>query len=917
MSASTYADGEPVMRLGAGPRVSLVVRLGVVLGILIAVAAGLLINDAYHRMLKATQKNLISLSVVLADQADRAFQAIDLVQQGVINDIGAARIGTEADFVAYASSRAIHDALADRIAGLPQANAITLIDQNGKLLNFSRFWPIPDVNVSDRDYFQALKDDPALDRFVSRPVANRGDGTWTLYMARRLLTADGQFLGLVLGAVELGYFEQLYAQVSPSRDYVFSQFRVDGTLLLRHPQRRSAVGKVFETAAANVIGGRGASSGVLRARSPIDDLDRVVASRMLDHFPIRFSISRTLSATLGAWREQALILAGTTLLLEAGLVSVLWLSVRQSRSLARLGQAESERNTAEDRARSESSLRQQYARFELAMTNMAQGLCMIDAAGRLIVCNAQLAILLGLEKAVQPGESCARLLSSVRASRLIAPSDGCRIVASWRRMVAVRSPAQSTLPLSDGRMLLLSLQPTEEGGCLVTCDDVTEQRRAQANIDFLAHYDQLTGLPNRALFTERLGEALRLVELGTPCGVLCLDLVRFKEINDTFGHGVGDLLLREMADRLRRAIRSTDTVARIGGDEFAVILTAPESRDALAHRATSLIEDMGRPCALEGRVLSVAISAGVALAPDDASDAAALLKNADIALHSAKADGSKQARLFRPDMNTILLARRQMESDLMHALSRHEFEVHFQPLIRLDSRSVVGFEALLRWRHPTRGLVAPSEFIPLAEETGLIVPIGVWVLRAACAEAATWPGRQRVAVNLSPIQVRDRRLVYDVAAALADTGLPAARLELEITETVLMHDAAETLETLAQLHKLGVAIALDDFGTGFSSLSYLRSFPFDKVKIDRCFVQDLGTGRGVRAIVHAIIGLCHELGITTLAEGVEHEEQIAILEAERCRDVQGFFFSCPVPADEIPALYARFPARAPLVALAD
>ena len=907
MSAVSFsAHGRSVARPAIFRRNSVAVWLGTGLGVLIAIAAGLMIADLYDRSIQLTQRNLTSLSRVMADQADRALQGIDLVQQGVIDDM--AKIRSEEDFVAYASTRAMHDALANRIAGLPQANAITLIDENGKLLNFSRFWPVPDVNVSDRDYFQALKENTSLTRFISRPVANRGDGTWTLYMARRVTGPDGQFLGLVLGAVELGYFEQLYAQVSPARDYVFSQFRTDGMLLIRHPPRRAAIGEIFRTAGAQVIAGYGATSGVLRTKSPIDGLDRLISTRALEHFPIRFSISRTSAASLEVWREQAIVLAAAALLLETGLALLVWLSVHQSRSLAQLTQAEADRSAAEDRARGESSLREHYARFGVAMDNMAQGLCMVDEHGRLIVCNSQLATLFRLDAVPKPGSSCADLLMSVRTSRLLTPNEACRTLAAWRRMIVVRSQTQSTLPLTDGRTLLLNLRPMESGGCLVTCDDMTEQRRAQADIAFLAHHDQLTGLPNRALFTERLVQALQLVGSGTPCGVMCLDLVRFKEVNDTFGHSVGDLLLQEMAARLRRAIRSSDTVARIGGDEFAVIFSAPDSREALANRATSLIEDMGQPCELNGRLLSVSISAGVALAPDDASDAPTLLRHADIALHSAKSEGYGQARLFEPDMNQALLARRQAEADLVVAIDRNELELHYQPLVRLACRSVVGFEALMRWRHPTRGLVSPVEFIPLAEETGLIVPIGVWALRAACAEAVTWPGLQKVAVNLSPIQVRDRRLVPAVAAALAETGLPAARLELEITETVLMQDSAETLETLAQLHKLGVSIALDDFGTGFSSLSYLRSFPFDKVKIDRCFVQDLGTGHEVRAIVRAIVGLCTELGITSLAEGVEREEQIAILEAEGCKDVQGFFLSRPVPASDIPALLTRFMA---------
>jgi diguanylate cyclase len=443
---------------------------------------------------------------------------------------------------------------------------------------------------------------------------------------------------------------------------------------------------------------------------------------------------------------------------------------------------------------------------------------------------------------------------------------------------------------------------------VVAVRDVSERRRAEERIRHLAHHDALTDLPNRALLADRLAQALaRTRRRGGGGGrgtvaVLCLDLDRFKAVNDTLGHPVGDALLRVVADRLRGCVREEDTVARLGGDEFAVVqdgLDQPEGAAALAQR---LIEVVGEPYEVGGHQLVVGASVGLALAPGDGDGPDELLKKADMALYRAKADGRGTYRSFEPAMDAKLQARRLLELDLRKALVAGEFVLHYQPLVDLRSGAVAGFEALLRWRRPARGTVPPGEFVPLAEEIGLIVPIGGWVLRRACADAAGWPEEVKVAVNLSAVQFRGETLVPAVAAALAASGLRPERLELEITEGVLLRDSEATLATLRELRRLGVRIAMDDFGTGYSSLGYLRSFPFDKIKIDRSFVADVATSRDCQAIVRAVTGLADSLGIVTTAEGVETREQIEQLRAEACTEVQGYYFSPPVPAGEVAGL---------------
>ncbi len=416
----------------------------------------------------------------------------------------------------------------------------------------------------------------------------------------------------------------------------------------------------------------------------------------------------------------------------------------------------------------------------------------------------------------------------------------------------------------------------------------------------MARHDALTDLPNRTLFRERLDQALRSVGRGERVAVLCLDLDRFKDVNDTLGHPIGDHLLKEVAGRLSECLREGDTVCRLGGDEFAIVQVGSELQlrdtSALANR---VIEVVGAPYFIQGNHVIVGTSVGISVAPDDGSDPDQLPRNADMALYRAKGDGRGSYRFFETGMDAMAQARRILELDLRAALSHGEFEVHYQQILDVNTDRIKCFEALIRWKHPQRGMILPADFVPLAEETGLIVPIGDWVLRRACMDAARWPQDVRVAVNLSPAQFRNRNLAPSVLAALAASELAPNRLELEITETVLLHDNAATLATLHRLRGAGIRIAMDDFGTGSSSLSYLRSFPFDKIKIDRSFVHELASRGDSMAIVRAVTGLGRSLGVSTTAEGVETGEQLALLRAEGCNEAQGFLFGPAVTAAEV------------------
>ncbi|MGY2052021.1 putative bifunctional diguanylate cyclase/phosphodiesterase [Methylobacterium sp. JK268] len=535
------------------------------------------------------------------------------------------------------------------------------------------------------------------------------------------------------------------------------------------------------------------------------------------------------------------------------------------------------------------------------LDTLRPGLVVVDGAGRIGLCTAPARALLA---AIAPeGEAPRSGRGLIRVLDRTGALPRAELLRAIRR---ARAGEAATLDLRRGdRAVQISLARVPGTGLLVTLEDVSDRRAAEASAADTARRDPLTGLPNRLLLRERLAAALGAGDRGQGCALLLVDLDRFKPVNDTLGHPVGDALLEKVADRLRSAVRAEDTVARIGGDEFVILqagLRDPAAAEALGRRIVDLV---GRAYMVEGHLVSIGASVGIALAPRDGEDPDRLLKCADLALYCAKHDGRATFRFFEPTMDAQMQARRRLELDMRQALARREFAIHYQPQLNLQENRLTGCEALLRWHHPERGLVSPADFIPVAEEIGLIVPIGDWVIRQACHDAARWPQALTVAVNVSPAQFKGERLVDTVTSALARAGLPARRLEIEITEGLLLQDDAHTLRTLHRLRDLGVRVSMDDFGTGYASLSYLRAFPFDKIKIDRSFVRDMAQKPDGDAIIRAIAGLGRSLGMTTVAEGVETEEQLRRIRQEGCTDVQGYLVSRPIPADALLALLAR------------
>ena len=546
-----------------------------------------------------------------------------------------------------------------------------------------------------------------------------------------------------------------------------------------------------------------------------------------------------------------------------------------------------------------SRLEEANHRFDVALSNMAQGLCFFSK-GRLIVANRRYSEIYDLPPdSIRPGTTLKQIVDlrvAVGSGPVMSGGD----YLGWRNKVHASDQASDTVvELENGRIVAIHHQPLPNEEWVSTHEDITERHRAEAELRYVMQHDVLTGMPNRALFLERLQLALSLLSRGQRFCVICINIDQFKPLNDALGHAVGDQLLQLAGERLQACVREVDTAARFGGTEFAVLLHGldrPESAGELAQR---IITALSEPYDVDGRSITVGATAGIAVPPGDGTNPAKLLQSADTALYRAKLEARGSYRFFEAEMDLRLKARFTLETDLRQAVRAEAFEVFYQPLLNLASNTVSGFEALLRWRHPGRGMVSPGEFIPLMEETGLIVPLGDWVLQHACMEAAGWALPVKVAVNLSAVQFKQPGLVASVTRALAASGLPACRLELEITETVLLRDGADTLATLHALRGLGVSIAMDDFGTGYSSLSYLRSFPFDKIKIDQSFIRDISDCGESIAIIRAIVGLGRSMGMATTAEGVETLDQLEHLRREGCTEIQGYLLSRPLAADAV------------------
>jgi diguanylate cyclase (GGDEF)-like protein len=849
------------------------------------IAVAVTVYDMRRVVLAGSLLETENLAIVLAEQTARSIQAMDIVLREVQEHIVASGITTPEEFTTVLNTRAVHEFLRDRADRLPQIDNLVLIDAEGLRVNYSRQWPVGPGSQADRDYTKhfAAEDDHGL--FISEPALSRGTGVWNLYLVRRIEGPHHEFLGMVLASVPLTAFRQLYDSIKLLQNESIVLIRRDGAVLVRnldpHGQDRGGTkmpaGSVWHRLVASG-GGYYESPGVF------DRITRIVAVQPLRDYPLVVDVAVSKDIVLTRWRTEATFIAVATVLAAGSLLLLLYSLRLQFRRLL-----------ASQRQLGKTSAEQQ-----VTLESMDQGLLVVDADRRITLCNRRAAEIL-------------RLPSSVMATR---PELTAVPELRWFvDLLGLGGPATAGLrgrqeqELDDGSIIECDCTPLIDGhGWVATCQDITARRRAEQQVAFMARHDELTCLPNRASFREKVEQAIDQADRALKAAVLCLDLDNFKGVNDTLGHPVGDALLRAVAERLNGCVRQCDSVARFGGDEFAVVQFGPERVEDVAILAQRIVDALATPYEVEGHQVLISTSIGIALIPEDGSDPDVLLRNADIALYRAKAEGRGTFRLFEPHMDAMLQERRALELDLRRALENQEFLLYYQPQVDAVTHRIRGFEALMRWRHPTRGLLGPATFIPLCEETGIIVPLGAWALREACREASTWPNDIRVAVNLSAVQFGSRGLVRIVSDALRESGLAACRLELEITESVLLENTDEALAILHALRDLGVTISMDDFGTGYSSLSYLRRFPFDKIKIDQSFVRDLSDSGDAAAIVRAITGLGRSLGMATTAEGVERCEQIAQLQDEGCNELQGFYFSRPVDRSAIAELLGRFNA---------
>jgi len=1133
--ASHVADSSPTPETAWRSRpVRLIVICGILLiGATIAVTGGLLLN-LRDRDLAETKSVLEKMALVLAEQIDRSFQSIELIQTDVVERMQSLGIASAEDYERQMSGYDTHQRLKDRISALPHISAIVLTDAQGKLINFSRSWPIPSLKVPNQDPSEVFKSDPHLTFFVGKPLRGPAIENWVVPIARKLTGPNGEFLGVVTGIIELQYFEHIFEAIAIAPNGSIALFRRDGTLLVRYPRQETAIGQPFRQSGlfANVLSK--SDHGTVRQIGVVDGQERLISARSLAHYPVVLVVTTTVADALAKWKSGTITMIGMALMIGiviSGVVLVsIWLVGKK--------------------------LREQNLQRDTALSNISQGLVMFNSAAQLVVCNDRYRKLYNLSPdLVKPGCALPDLLKS-RAANGTFSGNPEEYVDDLLNKIAQGKTSSMVVELSDGRIISVVNQPMADGGWVAThediteakqqeaslrllfksnpvpmwvyaldnlrflavneaavahygysreqfmamkvldirpveererfaqlermdggyhdgeqirrhqksdgteidvaiysrplsyggyiaglvaaidvterkraedelrrtqtffntivenvplpivvksvpsaveevserrftlinraaeelfgvsrdkmigknahefysrdqadfvvrydsealradhpilvcentiktsntdirivtarkvairdddgkpkyllslLEDVTERKRTEQRIAHMAHYDDLTDLPNRAAFNECLAATLdRAARSGEQFTILSVDLDRFKEANDSYGHAVGDTLLREVARRLQAAAAEA-FLARIGGDEFTLIVTdgaQPAAAAALAERLLAVFVD---DFEVEGHRLKLGLSIGGAVYPTDGTDAKTLMINADIALYRAKAESRESVLFFEPQMGARLYERRTMEEDLRSAMGRDELFLHYQPQKKMSGETI-GFEALVRWQCQKRGMVSPGVFIPIAEESNLIVRIGERVLREACREAASWPQPLTIAVNISPIQFRQGDLPRLVLSVLLETGLAPARLELEITESVLINDFSRAVSILTRLKSLGVRIALDDFGTGYSSLSYLHSFSFDKIKIDRTFIGDLEHSRQSMAIVRAVMGLGHSLDVPILAEGVETDAQYASLVQEGCDEVQGYLTGRPLPIADYAKLVGR------------
>ncbi|MBK5961330.1 hypothetical protein CCR97_24445 [Rhodoplanes elegans] len=862
-------------------------------------------TDAIAQAVRADRNT----AVFLTGQIEHAIQEVDNVVRDYRDLAEIFGVTSGEGFDGQFSAGALQDWMAAKIKVMPHTVCMAIADASGRVVSASRVRPAGLPGIADNDFFEALRTAGRDDLQVSLPTRMRSTGESVVVLARRITGPDGVFRGVVTVSVATAFFDRLYLTAGFLKEQSFTLSRRDGTVLLRYPaDDRSAGTRV--PAGWPWHDQVAAGGGSFRSPGLFDGVTRWVSVAPLPTLPLVIAVTSPEAGVLAAWRARSTYAAIGALTLLGFLLVLLVVLARELRQLAASRRVAAAR--AASLVRTNARLADTNAQFAATLRAMSQGLCMFDAAGRLRVCNDAFRRIWRLPAELGPGWTRDAVLAerSSRAKRLVWTADP---VDGTSASGAERAPT-ALFELADGRVIAVTEGPTADGGWLETHDDVTDRHRHEQRIAFLARYDSLTGLPNRATFLGRLETAaLALRTEGTAFAVLMIDLDRFKEINDSVGHTVGDVVLRQTALRLAQAARGDDTLARLGGDEFAVIRAvrasgrSEETADASARSAREEAEELAQrigallaiPHRIDGATHVVVASIGIAVAPQDGIDPTDLLKKADLALYRAKAVAPGRFVHYDPGMSEEVEARRRLEVEIRRSLEDGDFLLHYQPVVDVRTGRVVGVEALVRWQHPERGLLSPQAFIPLAEQSGLIGPLGDVVLRAACAEAAGWPGDLKVAVNVSAAQFGNPGLFDDIAGALAAAGLPPQRLEIEITETVLLENEERNVAVLRALASLGVGVALDDFGTGYASLAYLATFPFSKLKIDRRFTGDILAKRECAAIVCSAAALGLSLGLTVVAEGVETAAQLEVLRLTGVTQAQGFLFGAPMPAEAI------------------
>jgi diguanylate cyclase (GGDEF)-like protein len=851
--------------------------------------------------IREASANTGNLAIVLAEQTANSVQSIDIVLTEIQGQAEIRGARASNDFNRILRGEDTYQYLTERLSRLQQAEFIGLVDNNGRIVNTTRQWPSPEIDLVDRDYFQHFKNNDDKGIYISNSDVDRMNGTQVVFFSKRINGANNTFFGLIVVGVRIAYFQKIYESVASLHDQAFLLLHSNGTVIVRYPDAINRAGKKMP---AESPWHRLVSQGGGHYRSPgyFDGEVRLVAVQPLRDYPLVVNVAVSETAALATWRIQAITLGIGALLVMFCSVFLLKALSKQFHRVAISEATVVEK--ANELERANAQLENSQAQTNAAMNNMSQGLVMFDSSARLIVCNRRYLEMYGLSpEIVRPGCTLRELLDHRIATGQFFSDDFEQYMSEILSGVDQGTVFSKITNLPDGRIICIMNHPIADGGFVATHEDVTDQKRAEERISYEAHHDGLTGLPNRKQFCEQLEQELKRTRRGELLAVLYLDVDHLKRINDTLGHPAGDKLLKGVADRLSGCVRDIDLVARLSGDEFAIIqssLDRPDDAAALAKRAREAIHE---PFDLDGHQVTVDISVGISIAPNDATELNELLKTADIALYEAKNTGRGTYCFYATEMNARMQTHGELERDLQGALANGEFELFYQPVVSLKDNKIKSFEALLRWHHPTRGLVSPAEFIPVAEEMGLIIPLGEWVLRTACAEAANWPDDIHVAVNVSSVQLTNKNLVNVVISAIASARMPATMLVLEITESVFLQNTDANLATLKQLHELGVQFSMDDFGTGYSSLGYLLSFPFSKIKIDRSFITGLPDKKESRAIVRAIADLARNLSMRVIAEGVETAQQLEQVRNLGCTDMQGFLYSPPRSAAEIRRLF--------------